>query len=242
MNNRVVIVTGASRGLGKALALRFGSAGDRVVVNCRATVDEAEDVARSIAAAGGDASVVQADVRDRFAVNTMVGKAITRWDRVDVLINNAGMTRDGLAIIMKERDWDAVLETNLTGPFNCIRAVAEIMIRQRNGHIVNIGSIAGVHGREGQLNYAVSKAGLIGLSKSAARELGNFNIKVNAVLPGYLATDMGGSVSAEVRERISRECALGRSTTPAEVAEFVYRLSMMDNVSGQVFNLDSRIL
>jgi 3-oxoacyl-[acyl-carrier protein] reductase len=143
---------------------------------------------------------------------------------------------------MTEKDWDDVVDTNLSGPFHCIRAAAQSMINQRSGHIINISSIVGLQGREGQANYSSAKAGLIGLTKAAARELGSFNIKVNVVLPGYLPTDMGSSISDTVHARILKENALGKASDPGEVADFIYHLSLMNNVSGQVFNLDSRIL
>ena len=161
---------------------------------------------------------------------------------MDVLINNAGLTKDGLLVRMSEQDWDDVLDTNLTGPFHCMRSAGEAMMKQGAGHIINIGSIVGVQGREGQANYSASKSGLIGLTKAAAREWGPYNIKVNAVLPGYLPTDMGAAASDAVRERVVKENALGRVSAPTEVAEFIYRLSLMNNVSGQMFNLDSRVL
>jgi 3-oxoacyl-[acyl-carrier protein] reductase len=143
---------------------------------------------------------------------------------------------------MTEQAWDDVLKTNLTGPLHCIRAASRIMSRQRRGHIINISSIVGLQGREGQANYASSKAGLIGLTKTCAQELGQHNIKVNAVLPGYIHTGMGGVLSGANRDRILRDNVLGRSSDPREVAEFIYQLSLMDKVSGQVFNLDSRVL
>ena len=172
----------------------------------------------------------------------MVHDAVKRWGTVDVLINNAGITRDGLVLRMPEEDWDDVINTNLSGPFHCIRAASGIMTKQRRGHIISIASVVGVQGREGQANYSASKAGLIGLTKACAKEFGPWNINVNAVLPGYIPTDMGDTISDTVLERILKENALNRISDPKEVAEFIYHLSLMKNVSGQVFNLDSRIL
>ena len=240
-DKRVVIVTGASRGLGRTIALRFGIAGARVVVNCRERTDDASAVAGLITKQGGDALVVQADVRRSDRVDGMIEAALTRWERVDVLVNNAGITRDSLAVRMSEQDWDDVLATNLTGPFHCIRAVSRAMTRQRSGHIISLASLTGLQGRAGQVNYAAAKAGLIGLTRSTAKELGRFNIRANAVLPGFLATDMGNSAPETVRERVAEENALGRTSTQEEVADFIYHLSLMQHVSGQVFNLDSRI-
>lgn len=239
---RVVIVTGASRGLGRSIALSFGARGYRLAINYRERKPEAEAVAREIGETGGEAFPVRADVRDSDAVGLMISEITKRWGRIDILVNNAGMTADGLCLRMSEEDWDRVLGTNLTGPFHCIRAAVKVMREQEDGHIINISSIAGLQGREGQANYTASKAGLIGLTRAAARELGRFNIRVNAVLPGYLPTDMGGVVMDSIKERILRENTLGRASDPREVAEFILHLASMRNVSGQVFNLDSRTI
>lgn len=238
---RVIIITGASRGLGRAIALRFGRAGERIVINFLRNEGNAATIADEIHRAGGEALPIKADVRDAEAVEGMIGETVKRWGPVDVTVNNAGLTRDGLLLRMPEKDWDDVLDTNLTGPFHTMRAVSKIMMKQRNGHIINIASIAGLQGREGQANYSASKAGLVGLTMAAARELGRHDIKVNAILPGYIKSDMGAGVSDTVRERLLRENVLGRTNEPEEVAEFIFRLSLMKNVSGQVFNLDSRI-
>jgi len=239
---RVVIVTGASRGLGRSIAISFGRSGDRVIVNFVSHEGQAIEVVNEINRSGGEALAKKADVRIRPDVEDLCRTAMDRWGSVDVLVNNAGITKDHLMLRMHEQDWDEVLDTNLKGVFLGTQAVARIMERQRSGHIINISSIAGVRGREGQANYAASKAGVIGLTKTAARELGSFNIKVNAVLPGYLPTDMGHSVVGGFVERVRRENALGRGSDSEEVAAFVHHISGMSNVSGQVFNLDSRIV
>ena len=239
---RVVLVTGASRGLGREIAFRFGSAGERVVVNYLASEEAATRVADEIIHAGGEAIIQRADVRSSSEVDAMLHDTVTRWGGVDVLVNNAGITNDGLILRMKEQSWEDVMDTNLTGAFHATRAASKIMSKQAEGHIINISSLVGAQGREGQANYSASKAGLIGLTKSCAVELGRYNIKVNAVLPGYIPTEMSGDISSDVRERILRENALQRVSDPREAAEFIYRLSLMNNVSGQVFNLDSRIV
>lgn len=241
-NKRVIIVTGASRGLGKEVALRFGRAGCCVVVNYYEREADARGVADAIVASGGEALCCRADVRLSSDVAAMVRQALAQWGRLDLLVNNAGLTRDGLLLRMSEQEWDDVLDTNLTGAFHCIREAAQHMSRGTGGHIINIASIVGVQGREGQANYAASKAALIGLTKASAQELGSANIQVNAVLPGYLPTDMGGTVSSTRLSKIVTRAVLGRTSDAAEVAEFIYHLSGMKNVSGQVFNLDSRIL
>jgi len=242
MLERVVIVTGASRGLGREIALQFGASGCRVVVNYREREGDARMVAEDICRSGGDAFAVRADIRRPDEVDSMVDKALRRWGSIDVLVNNAGVTRDALAVRMDEADWDSVMDANLKGPFLCMRAVTRAMIKQRSGHIISIASIAGTRGREGQANYAASKAGLIGLTKAAAKELGRSNVQVNCVLPGYLPTDMGAAAPESVIARVLAETTLGRTSNTVEVAAFIHYLSFMKNVSGQVFNLDSRVL
>jgi 3-oxoacyl-[acyl-carrier protein] reductase len=239
---RVVLVTGASRGLGRALALRFGNAHTRVVVNYLSREADAAAVVREIAQKGGEGIPFRADVRIPADVEAMVRDTIDRWGAIDVLINNAGVAKDSLLLRMPEQDWDEVIESNLSGAFHMIRSAAKIMKKKRKGHIISIASLVGVRGREGQANYSASKAGLIGLTKACALELGRFNIQANAVLPGWLHTDMGSAVSHAVYERVQKENALGRSSDLTEVADFVYHLSSMNNVSGQIFNLDSRML
>ncbi len=239
---QVVLVTGASRGLGKAIALRFGYSSYKVVIHYREGALDAASVVENIMAADGDAIAVHADVRIAAEVDAMVAETVKRWGHIDVLVNNAGMTRDGLLLHMSQTEWDDVIGTNLTGPFYCIRAVAESMMKKNGGHIISIASIVGLQGREGQANYSASKAGLIGLTRACAKEFGPFNIKVNAVLPGYLPTDMGGKISTVMFDRIVKANTLSRVSNPLEVADFVHHLSRMQDVSGQVFNLDSRLM
>jgi 3-oxoacyl-[acyl-carrier protein] reductase len=239
---RVIIITGASRGLGREIALRFGRAGERVVVNFQSNEQAAQAVADEVFQNGGEAIHYGANVKNSVAVDAMVRNTLERWGSVDVLINNAALTKDRIVLRMSEAEWDDVSDANLSGPFHCIRAVSDHMIKQRSGHIINISSIVGLQGREGQANYSAAKAGLIGLTKAAAKELGLFNIKVNAVLPGYLPTEMGATIPHEMHKRILRDNTLSRGTDADEVADLIYHLSLMHNVSGQVFNLDSRIL
>lgn len=239
---RVIIVTGASRGLGREIALCFGRAGERIVVNYLFNEQAARAVADEVSNYGGESICYKADVKNPVEVNAMTRDTIELWGAFDVLINNAALTNDAIMFRMTEEDWDDVVDTNLSGPFHCIRAAAHFMIKQRSGHIINISSIVGLQGREGQANYSSAKAGLIGLTKASAKELASFNIKVNAVLPGYLPTDMGSNLSDVVHDLILKENALGKASDPHEVADFIYHLSLMNNVSGQVFNLDSRIV
>jgi 3-oxoacyl-[acyl-carrier protein] reductase len=239
---RVTIVTGASRGLGREISLVFGKRGDRVLVNYLAKEQCAADVVNEIVSSGGEAISFKADVSVPNQVEKMAGEALVRWGRIDVLINNAGIAKDSLALRMTEQNWDSVINTNLSGAFFAMRAVADIMTKQEEGHIINIASIVAIQGREGQANYSAAKAGLIGLTKGTAKELGRFNIKVNAILPGYIPTNMGDKVSETMQQKILSENTLNRASDPREVAEFIHHLSLMSNVSGQVFNLDSRIV
>ncbi len=238
---RVVVVTGSSRGLGRIIALKFGEKGDRVVINYRGNEEKAQTVVQDIVACGSEAFLFRADISSPNDADALIAAAVERWGRLDVLVNNAGRTRDRLLLRMEEQDWDDVINTNLSGSFYCMRAASKIMMKQKEGHIISIASIVGLQGREGQANYAASKSGLVGLTKSCAKEFGRFNIKINAILPGYLKTDMGETVSTSFQDRVRRENALQRSTDPGEIAEFIYHLSCMNNVSGQIFNLDSRI-
>ena len=241
-HKRVVIITGASRGLGREIALCFGRSGERVVVNFLSNERAARAVVEEIHVNDGESMCYQADIKNSVEVDALIRETIDRWGTIDVLVNNAAITKDRIMLRMAEQDWDDVVDTNLNGPFQCIRAVSQHMIKQRSGHIINISSIVGLQGREGQANYSSSKAGLIGLTKASAKELGSFNIKVNAVLPGYLPTGMGSNISDAVHGRILKDNALGKASDPREVADFIYYLSLMNNVSGQVFNLDSRIV
>ncbi len=242
IRKRVIIVTGASRGLGRQIALSFGRAGDRIVVNYVSAGQQAAEVVNSIQAAGGEAIPFRADVRLAAEIEAMTAETRDRWGTIDVLINNAGVAKDCLTVRMPETDWNDVLDTNLKGAFQVTRSAANIMKENRDGHVINVSSIVGLHGREGQANYSASKAGLIGFTKACARELGVYNIKVNAVLPGYMTTELGNGVSSHILDRVLKDNALDRFSDPVEVAQFICHLSLMRNVSGQVFNLDSRIL
>ncbi len=241
-SKRVVLVTGASRGLGREIAMTFAAAGERVAINFLKNSQDAVRLADDISCTGGEAALFRADVSRSSDVDTMIRDVVERWGKLDVLICNAGISKDSLMLKMSEQDWDTVVNTNLNGAFYCIRSVSDVMIKQRQGHIINISSISGLQGREGQANYAASKSALIGLTKAAAKEYGKFNIKVNAILPGYLATDMGHTVPKTVQDNIVRQNVLGKMSDSREVSEFIHHLSLMSNVSGQVFNLDSRVV
>ena len=239
---KVILITGASRGLGRVLALRFASAGCRVVVNYLHSKDSACGVIKEIVNGGGEAQTFCADVRSSAEVNSMTDAICERWGLIDLLINNAAITRDNFLLRVKTGDWDETIATNLTGAFNTIRAVSGYMIKNRRGHIINISSMSGLKGNPGQAAYSSSKAALIGLTKSAALDLGEFNIQVNAVLPGFMKTDIVQNLSGTAKDKIISSNILKREQDISEVAEFVYNLSLMKNISGQVFNLDSRVL
>jgi len=239
---KVIVITGASRGLGRAVALKFGREGWAVVVNYQANREMADEAVREIIASGGEAVACQADVRDFFRMERMVNDAVSRWGRVDVLVNNAGIGTGGLTLKFTEETWDAVIDTNLKGAFNAVKAVSRPMMKQHSGHIINISSVVGVRGKAGHAAYSASKAGLIGLTKAMAIELASRGIQVNAVLPGYMLTDMGASASENAKNDALADNLLKRFSEPTEVADFIFHLVGMNAVSGQIFNLDSRII
>lgn len=236
-----VLISGASRGLGKSLALTFGREGHVVLVHYHEASMAALEVAQSITKAGGTAFAFSADVSRREDVVELVEQARQRWGGLDMVIHSAGILSQRLTIRQSELDWDRVIQTNLTGAYFIIRAAADVMQTCGGGHILTIASRAGLCGEEGLGAYASSKAGLIGLSKACARELGPLNIRVNCILPGYLDTELGRQAAETVAEKMLSENVLGRFSTIEEVSRFIYALSLMESVSGQVFQLDSRI-
>jgi 3-oxoacyl-[acyl-carrier protein] reductase len=220
MNVRTALVTGASRGIGKACALTLASAGHRVVLASR-TVAKMEELANQIRSTGGEAFVVEVDLASQDSIAAGFGRAAKEFGRIDILINNGGITKDGLAMRMKPADWDIVLQTNLSGAFYAIQQVMPAMMRERWGRIVNISSVVGEMGNPGQANYVASKAGLIGLTKSLAREIGSRSITVNAVAPGFIETDMTHGLSAELKQKMLEQTPLGRMGTPDDIASAV---------------------
>ena len=234
----VCLVTGSSRGLGRAIALSLGGRGHAVVVHYKTRKQDAEEVSALIK----DSIIVQADVSIAEEVKVLVEKVIKEFGRIDVLINNAGIMKESLIVKTTEDVYDEIINTNLKGPFNLIKSAGRHMMKQKNGHIINISSYAGVKGKEGLAAYSASKAGLIGLTKTAARELAGYNISVNSVLPGYMLTDMGIHSSDKGKEKLLGESLLKEFSDPDNVAEFVSALIQTKGVSGQIFNIDSRIL
>ncbi len=238
LRGQVAIVTGASRGIGRAIALELASQGANVVVNYASSSNAAEEVVDTIAAGGGNAVALQADVSKSDQVDALVNSAMEKFNRIDVLVNNAGITRDTLLLRMKPEDWQAVIDLNLTGVFLCTRAVSKIMLKQRSGRIINITSVAGQMGNPGQANYSAAKAGVIGFTKTVAKELASRGITVNAVAPGFIATDMTSNINAD---EIIKYIPLSRYGQPEEVAGMVRFLAAdpaAAYITGQIMNVD----
>ena len=237
---KTALVTGASRGIGRATALELANAGAKVAVNFAGNRAAAEEVVSMIEAAGGQAMLVQADVGNAADVDAMVKAVVERFGRIDILVNNAGITRDNLIMRMKEEDWDAVIHTNLKGIFNCTKAVSKLMMKQRYGRIINMASVVGVMGNAGQANYAAAKAGVIGFTKSMAKELASRNITVNAVAPGYISTDMTANLPEQVRLDMQSQIPLQRLGNPEDVAAAVLFLVSpgADYITGQTLHVD----
>ena len=239
MSIRTALVTGASRGIGRACALGLAKTGVRVVLAARdrAKLDE---VAAEIRAAGGEAHVVEIDMSSVDSIKAAIGSAAQDFGRIDILVNNAGITRDGLALRMKKDDWDAVIDTNLTGAFFASQQVLQGMMKERWGRIINISSIVGLSGNPGQANYVASKAGLIGLTKSLAQEIGSRNITVNAVTPGFIDTDMTAALSEELKNTMLAHIPLKRFGKPEEIAAAVCFLASDDAgyITGQVLGVN----
>jgi 3-oxoacyl-[acyl-carrier protein] reductase len=241
--NQIAVVTGAGRGIGRAIALRFAKEGARVACISR-TEENAKNVADELNALRADsAKAYFVDVVDHTAVQRVGAKILEDFDRADILVNNAGVTRDALAMRMSLEDWDAVLTTNLRGAFSFSQALIRAMTKQRSGRIVNISSVIGLMGNAGQANYAASKAGLIGFSKSLARELASRNITVNVVAPGFVLTDMTSGLSDAIKNSIHAKIPLGRTGTPEEIANAVAFLASAEAayITGQVLCVDGGI-
>lgn len=237
---KVAVVTGASRGIGRAIALRLASGGAKVVVNYQRNVAAAEQVVQMIRESGGEAFAFAADVSQADQAQALIDAAVRAYGRVDILVNNAGTTRDTLLVRMREEDWDVVIDTNLKGSFNCIKAVSRQMMRQHAGRIVNVTSVAGLSGNVGQANYAAAKAGLIGLTKTVAKELGSRNITCNAVAPGLVPTDLTATLPPELTRQAIDRTPLGRAGSVEDVAAAVAFLASDEAsfITGQVLAVD----
>ncbi len=240
---KTAVVTGASRGIGHTIALALGRAGASVVINYSGSRDSAEAVKQQIEESGGKAVTVKADVTEYSQCEQLVQSAIDHFKRIDILINNAGITRDNLLVRMKEEEWHDVINTNLNGVYNCCRAILRPLLKQKSGgRIINIASVAGIHGNTGQANYAAAKGGVISFTRTLAKELGSRNITVNAVAPGFIETEMTGVLSEQVKDEILSRIALGRMGKPEDVAEVVLFLATSANyVTGQVIAVDGSL-
>ncbi|MCD8490388.1 MAG: 3-oxoacyl-[acyl-carrier-protein] reductase [Desertifilum sp.] len=238
LNDKVAIVTGASRGIGRAVAIALASEGAKVVVNYASSSTAAQEVVSTITEMGQTAIALAADVSKADEVENLINATMEKWGRVDILVNNAGITRDTLLLRMKPEEWQAVIDLNLTGVFLCTRAVSKIMLKQRSGRIINISSVAGQMGNPGQANYSAAKAGVIGFTKTVAKELASRSVTVNAVAPGFIETDMTKDLKAD---DILKFIPLGRYGKPEEIAGMVKFLATDDAaayITGQVFNVD----
>jgi 3-oxoacyl-[acyl-carrier protein] reductase len=240
LEGKVALVTGASRGIGRAIAIGLAEAGADVVVNYAGSEQAAEEVVCHIEGLGRRSFKVKANVASSSEVEEMVKQTLERFQKIDIMVNNAGITRDNLIMRMKEEEFDHVIDTNLKGVFNCIKAVTRPMMKQRSGKIINISSVVGVLGNAGQANYVAAKAGVIGLTKSAARELASRNIAVNAVAPGFIETDMTDKLTAEQRESMLQQIPFARLGQPEDIARVVRFLASDDSayMTGQTIHVD----
>ena len=240
LEGKVALVTGASRGIGRAVAIRLAKSGAKIAVNYAGNQAAAEEVKQIIEQNGGEAILVQADISNAESVDAMVAAVMEAFGRIDILVNNAGITRDTLLMRMKEADWNAVIQTNLTGVFYVTKAVSKIMMKQRYGKIVNMSSVVGLMGNAGQANYAAAKAGVIGFTKSMAKELAARNITVNAIAPGFIATDMTAVLSDKVKEDLATKIPRGRLGEADDIASAVLFLvsDSANYITGQTLNVD----
>jgi len=237
---RVALVTGASRGIGRAIAIALARQNAKVIINYKGNKEAAIEVQELIRQSGAETQLVQADVSSSEQVQEMMEKILKEYGRLDILVNNAGINRDTLLMRMKEEDWAQVMQTNLTSAFYCLKAAVRPMMKQRSGKIINISSVVGLHGNVGQANYAAAKAGIIGLTKSAAKELAPRGIMVNAVAPGFIITDMTKQLPSEIQDKIISGIPLGYLGKPEDVANLVVFLAGpgADYITGQVISVD----
>ncbi|HIZ07211.1 MAG TPA: 3-oxoacyl-[acyl-carrier-protein] reductase [Candidatus Eubacterium avistercoris] len=240
LKDKVALVTGASSGIGKEIAKMLAARGAKVIVNYMSSEESAKAVVAEIEEAGGTAECIQCSVNDFAAVGAMMKDVIKRYGRIDILVNNAGITKDNLLMAMKEEEFDAVIDVNLKGTFNTMRHVYRQMLKQKSGSIINISSISGVLGNPGQANYAASKAGVIGMTKSMARELAGRGVRVNAVAPGFVETPMTEKLSDTAREAGLAQVPMGRFAKPEEIASAVCFLASDEAsyITGQVLHVD----
>ncbi|GER65591.1 3-oxoacyl-[acyl-carrier-protein] reductase FabG [Weizmannia acidilactici] len=240
LKDRVALITGASRGIGREIALEFAENGAHVVINYAGSAEKAEEVAASARSFGVEALAVQADVSNEAEVQGMFKQVLEKFGKIDILVNNAGITRDNLLMRMKESEWDDVINTNLKGVFLCTKAAARPMMKQRNGKIINIASIVGISGNPGQANYVAAKAGVIGLTKTSAREMASRGITVNAIAPGFIQTDMTDKLNEDIKESMLSQIPLSRFGGPEDVAKIALFLASdwSGYITGQTIHVD----
>jgi 3-oxoacyl-[acyl-carrier protein] reductase len=240
LSGKTALVTGAGRGIGRAIALKFGAAGAKVAVNYNASEAQAEEVVAAIKDAGGEAQAVKADVSKADEVDAMVSTLVKEWGRLDILVNNAGITRDNLMMRMSQDEWDAVMDTNLRSAYFCTRAVLRSMLRNRWGRIISLSSVVGLTGNAGQANYAAAKAGIIGFTKSIAREVGGRNITANAIAPGFIETDITAGLPDALKAEMLKTIPADRYGQPDDIANAVVFLGsdLASYINGQVLNVD----
>ncbi len=240
LSEKIAVVTGAGRGIGRAIALQFAEYGAKVVVNYRNSIAQVEELLSEIKNAGGDAFAVRADISREEEAKSLINAAVEHYGKVDILVNNAGITKDNLLMRMTEEEFDQVMNINLKGTFFCLKHAATVMLKQRSGKIINISSVVGIAGNVGQTNYAASKAGVIGMTKTAARELASRGITVNAVAPGFIRTDMTDALPDKVKEASIANIPLKRFGAVSEVAGAVSFLASeaANYITGQVLQVD----
>lgn len=240
LEEKVALVTGGSRGIGRSIVLALAKAGAKVVINYQGNQEAARGTLDQVTAQGGTGFIYKADVSSSKEADDMIKEVTNKYGRIDILVNNAGITRDNLILRMKDEEWDKVIETNLTGVFNCVRAVSKPMMKQRYGKIINISSVVGLSGNAGQVNYASAKAGIIGLTKSVARELASRGIMVNAIAPGYIVTDMTDQITDTMKQQLNSRIPIGRLGNPEDVANLALFLAGQgsDYITGQVISVD----
>lgn len=240
LKGKTAVVTGGSRGLGRAICLELASGGANLVFCFAGNEAAAQETAQACRALGAEVDYLRCNVADSTQVKELMETAVQRFGRIDILVNNAGITRDGLMLTMKESDFDQVVETNLKGTFLCMKAVARQMIKQRYGRIINLSSVVGLHGNAGQVNYAASKAGVIGMTKSLAKELASRGVTVNAVAPGFMETDMTAALSEAARAATLAAVPMGRMGTAEDVAQAVAFLASdcAGYITGQILGVD----
>ena len=240
LTGKTALVTGASRGIGRETAVTLASYGANVIVNYNGSKEKAEEVVSLIREKGGSASVYGCNVADYAAVETMMKDIVKEHGSLDILVNNAGITKDGLLMKMSEEDYDAVLNINLKGAFNCIKHISRQMLKQKSGHIINLSSVVGVYGNGGQVNYSASKAGIIGLTKSVAKELGSRGITVNAVAPGFIVTEMTDAMPEDAKAQVAERIAMKKLGSVEDVAELIAFLASdkASYITGQVICVD----